>query len=108
WIGPLPIGEPDDEADSEGGLSVPGERYPLVRSQHAILTAFDVRGDPFEVVADGWLARIFQHEYDHLQGALYVDRLTHPHHAAAAKAIRKLGWGVPDQAWTPGLDHLEG
>ncbi|HRP98936.1 MAG TPA: peptide deformylase [Terrimesophilobacter sp.] len=108
WIEPLPIGEPDDEADSEGCLSVPGERFPLLRSQRAILKAFDEFGEPHEVVADGWLARIFQHEYDHLEGVLYVDRLEHPHDAAATKAIRKLGWGVPDQSWTPGLDHLEG
>ena len=33
--------------------------------------------EPFEIVAEGWLARIFQHEYDHLDGVLYVDRLEH-------------------------------
>src|SRR5690606_6412711 len=90
WIEPLPTGEPDDEADSEGCLSVPGERFPLVRSQRAILRAVDAHGEPFEVVADGWLARIFQHEFDHLEGVLYVDRLVQPHSTAAARIIKKL------------------
>lgn len=108
WIEPLPTGEPEEQADSEGCLSVPGERFALARSQRALLTAFDEFGDPFEVETEGWLARIFQHEYDHLDGVLYVDRLCPPHSAAAAKAIKKLGWGVPELSWTPGLDSLEG
>ena len=52
-------------------------------------------GEPFEIEAHGWLARIFQHEYDHLDGVLYADRLEHPFSKAAAKAVRKNGWGVP-------------
>lgn len=108
WIEPPPTGEADEDADSEGCLSVPGERFPLVRSQRALLRAFDEHGEAFEVEAQGWLARIFQHEYDHLNGVLYVDRLAHPHGAAAAKIVKKLGWGVPGNDWTPGLDDLEG
>lgn len=108
WIEPLPVGGPDEDADSEGCLSVPGERFPLVRSQRALLSAFDEHGEPFEVEAEGWLARIFQHEYDHLDGVLYVDRLTPPHAADAAKTVKKLGWGVPGHEWTPGVHFLEG
>jgi peptide deformylase len=59
------------------------------------------------VRADGWLARIFQHEYDHLDGILYLDRLIHPLSKAAAKAQRKHGWGEPGHSWLPGVDHLE-
>ena len=61
----------------------------------------------FEVRAEGWLARIFQHEYDHLDGVLYVDRLAHPFGKAAAKVQRKNSWGVPGLSWLPGRDHLE-
>jgi peptide deformylase len=107
WISPAPTGEPDEVADSEGCLSFPGERFPLIRSQSAILQAVDLDGTPFEVRADGWLARIFQHEYDHLDGTLYVDRLGEKDQRIVAKITRKLGWGKPGVSWLPGVDHLE-
>ncbi len=108
WISPTPIGEADEDDESEGCLSVPGERFPLRRSQRAILRAVDLDQKPFEILAEGWLARIFQHETDHLDGVLYVDRLAHEYQRPAAKAIRKNGWGSPGQSWTPGIDDLEG
>jgi len=106
-VSPPPLGEPDDDEDSEGCLSVPGERFPLLRSEHALLRATDLDGRRYELEAHGWLARILQHEYDHLQGILYVDRLAHPHGKAALKAIKKQSWGSPGQSWLPGRDHLE-
>jgi len=108
WISPTPVGEADEEEESEGCLSIPGERFPLRRAELAILRAVDETNDPFEIKAEGWLARIFQHEYDHLDGVLYADRLDHPHAKAAAKAIRKSGWGKPGLSWTPGVEDLEG
>jgi peptide deformylase len=107
WIAPAPAGEADADTESEGCLSFPGERFPLRRSPRAILQAVDADQKPFEVRADGWLARIFQHEYDHLDGLLYVDRLTDGFARTAAKVERKRGWGVPGQSWLPGVDHLE-
>lgn len=108
WITPVPIGDPDADAESEGCLSIPGERYPLRRAENAILRAVDTDGHPFEVSATGWLARIFQHEFDHLDGILYSDRVNHIHGRAARKAIKKSGWGVPGESWQPGVDHPEG
>jgi peptide deformylase len=108
WITPTPIGEPDEESEAEGCLSIPGERFPLRRSPRAILRAVDLDRKPFEVAAEGWLARIFQHEFDHLDGVLYADRLDHVNAKAAAKSVKKNGWGVPELSWMPGLDHLEG
>jgi peptide deformylase len=107
WLAPTPPGEPDEDDESEGCLSIPGERYPLRRSPAAILRATGVDGTPFEVTASGWLARIFQHEFDHLDGVLYADRLDHPHNKAAVKVVRKRGWGVPGKQWTPGVDDLD-
>jgi peptide deformylase len=107
WLSPTPVGEPDVETESEGCLSIPGERFPLRRAELAVLKASDIHGDPFEISAEGWLARIFQHEYDHLDGVLYADRLEHQHAKAAAKAIRKSGWGEPGESWLPGVDHLD-
>lgn len=107
WISPTPTGEPDEDEESEGCLSFPGERYPLRRSPRAILRAVGLDNEPYELRADGWLARILQHEYDHLDGTIYVDRLNHVHGKSAAKALRKNGWGTPGLSWLPGVDHLE-
>ena len=104
---PAPIGPLDDE-ELEGCLSVPGERFPLRRSDRVTLTATNLEGNEFTIHADGWLARIFQHEFDHVLGVLYVDRLVEPHHAEARSAIHEIGWGVPGFSWLPGRDHLEG
>ena len=73
----------------------------------ALLRATDLDGHRFELEAQGWLARILQHEFDHLEGILYVDRLAHPHGKAALKALKKRSWGSPGQSWLPGRDHLE-
>lgn len=107
WISPPPTGEADEDDELEGCLSVPGERFPLRRGELAILNAVDLDGTPFEVRAEGWLARIFQHEFDHLDGVLYVDRLAHAAAKLASKTIRKNGWGEPGLSWTPGVDDLE-
>jgi peptide deformylase len=106
-IAPLTLDELDEDEESEGCLSIPGERYPLRRSTEALLTATGLDGKPFEVRATGWLARIFQHEYDHLDGVLYADRLDYPDAKGVAKAIRKKGWGTPGQSWMPGVDDLD-
>ncbi|PZE84180.1 peptide deformylase [Curtobacterium sp. MCBD17_032] len=107
---PLPesIEELDEDDESEGCLSIPGERFPLRRSEGALLRAFDEHGEPFEIEAHGWLARVFQHEYDHLDGLLYADRLGHPYAKQAQKAVRKHSWGGPGKSWLPGRDHPEG
>ena len=107
WITPIPAGVADEDEDVEGCLSFPGERFPLLRAQSAILRAVDLDQQPFEIRAEGWLARIFQHEFDHLDGTLYVDRLEYPDAKLAAKISRKRGWGVPGLSWLPGIDNLE-
>jgi peptide deformylase len=110
WLAPTaPLSlEELGEDEEEGCLSIPGERLALRRSPAAILEAVDVDGQPFEVRAEGWLARIFQHEFDHLDGVLYADRLEHAESKLALKAVRKNSWGVPGKSWMPGVDHPEG
>lgn len=108
WITPVPALEPDEDEHGEGCLSFPGERFPLQRAHKAILRAVDLDQKPFEIEAEGWLARIFQHEFDHLDGTLYVDRLDHPYAKIATKVRRKNGWGVDGLSWMPGVDDLEG
>jgi peptide deformylase len=104
---PESVEELDEDEESEGCLSIPGERFPLRRAEGALLRARNAEGVAYEIEAHGWLARIFQHEYDHLDGLLYADRLSHPHGKQAVKAIRKQSWGVPGQSWLPGRDHPE-
>jgi len=107
WISPAEPGLPEED-EVEGCLSFPGERFALRRSERAFLRAQDIDGKPFEIEAEGWFARILQHEYDHLLGLLYVDRLVHPESRGAQKAERKNGWGKPGLSWMPGIDNLEG
>lgn len=107
WITPVPAGFPDEDEESEGCLSFPGERFALRRAESAILQAQDVDGTPYELRADGWLARILQHEFDHLDGVLYTNRLDYDDQRTVAKITRKRGWGVPGKSWMPGVEHLE-
>ena len=76
--------------------------HQLRRALGAILRGYDVSGTPIKVAARGWLARIFQHEYDHLRGTLYVDRLEEPYGQMAAQLAGSKGWGRPGYTWTPG------
>jgi peptide deformylase len=65
----------DEEIRDEGCLSIPGPFYPTVRALHAVVRGQDVEGQPLEMEGTGLLARIFQHETDHTDEVLYVDRL---------------------------------
>lgn len=107
WITPPPAGDPDEEEEAEGCLSFPGERFPLRRSDDAHVTGVDLDGNPVDLRVSGWRARILQHEYDHLDGYLYVDRLTKHDRKIVAKITRKMGWGMPGAQWMPGVDDLD-
>lgn len=58
----------------EGCLSIPGEYESIIRPISVTVQALNEKGKPFTLEADGLLARIIQHEYDHLEGILYIDR----------------------------------
>ncbi len=59
----------------EGCLSIPGVYAKVARSAEIRIQAWNERGRPFTLSADGLLARVILHEYDHLEGLLFVDRL---------------------------------
>lgn len=63
-----------DEAE-EGCLSIPGVHGVVARPQQIHVSAYDLMGNEIDLVADGLLARAIQHEYDHLQGVLFIDRI---------------------------------
>ena len=70
------LSEPEgEETLEEGCLSIPGPYHPTVRAARVRLVGADLDGEPLDIDAEGLLARIFQHETDHLNGLLYIDRL---------------------------------
>ncbi|NNM44458.1 peptide deformylase [Knoellia koreensis] len=99
------VGDPDPAEESEGCLSVPGESFPLRRGLEAHVTGLDLDGNELEFDATGWFARCMQHEYDHLNGFLYVDRLGDRWSKKARKAVKRNGWGTPGHTWMPGVDE---
>ena len=70
------IVEASDEmvAGVEGCLSVPDMIGEVFRHEKITVKGLTVKGKPFKLKAEGWLARIFQHEIDHLNGIIYTDR----------------------------------
>ena len=97
----------DEDTEIEGCLSVPGERFPLKRAEVVTVSGVDLDQNPIRIEAEGWFARIFQHEFDHLDGKLYVDRLAEPWKEISSDIIGDNGWGRPGLSWLPGRDNLE-
>ncbi|TCW60504.1 peptide deformylase [Treponema sp. J25] len=62
----------------EGCLSIPGLYGEVKRPEAVRIQAWNERGRPFTLDAEGLLARVIQHEYDHLEGILFIDRLSEP------------------------------
>lgn len=101
----VPKTMPDPDDDWEGCLSVPGESFPTGRADWARVTGFDTSGEPVEAEGTGFLARCLQHEADHLDGYLYLDRLTGRYARAAKKTVKRNGWGVDGLSWDPATEE---
>lgn len=76
-----PVGE-DLEEGWEGCLSIPGLRGLVPRYRRLKVKARSVEGDPISLTADRFHARVLQHEYDHLDGIVFLDRMTSTHSLA--------------------------
>lgn len=76
----------------EGCLSVPGLWYPTMRYPFARVTGIDLDGEPVELSGTGIMAQALQHETDHLDGLLYLDRLDQTNRRAAMKEVRESTW----------------
>ncbi|MBO8184298.1 peptide deformylase [Streptomyces spirodelae] len=74
----------------EGCLSLPGLEAPTPRADVAVIEGEDLTGAPVRVEGSGYFARCLQHEYDHLEGRVYVDRLTGWSRHRTLRAARKL------------------
>lgn len=88
---------PDDEEQDgpEGCLSMPGVYVDTRRRQHVVGRGRTMHGDPMQLVGDGHLARCVQHETDHLDGVLFLDRLDPKRRKEAMKQIRQADWYDP-------------
>jgi peptide deformylase len=98
-----PESMPDPEDDIEGCLSVPGESYPTGRAHWAKVSGQNVDGKPITVEGTGYFARCLQHETDHLDGLLYLSRLTGRYIKESKRMLKSNGWGVPGLAWDPAV-----
>ena len=78
----------ETQDDDEGCLSIPGLDAPTVRAMHCVAEGFDVHGEPLRLEGSGLMARCLQHEVDHLDGKLFVDRLTGEARKQVLRALR--------------------
>ncbi|WP_132209365.1 peptide deformylase [Kribbella steppae] len=95
----------DEQFGPEGCLSLPGLTFDCVRAQSVIARGFNMYGDPVLIEGSDLLARCIQHETDHLDGVLFIDRLDTETRKQAMKAIREADWsglsGVPTVKVSP-------
>lgn len=82
----------ETELMEEGCLSVPGLWKTVERSTSLLIRGSQLDGSEIEIQATGLLAQVFQHECDHLEGMLYLDRLDKPSKKAAMAEIRNSEW----------------
>ncbi len=87
----------DEQDGVEGCLSIPGVHYDTKRALRVVAEGFDEHGEPITIAGSEVLARAIQHETDHLDGILFIDRLDPAARRQAMKAIREAEWntGIP-------------
>jgi peptide deformylase len=95
----------EDEQDGpEGCLSIPGVSVDCRRKQHVVAHGQNMYGDPVTIEGTALLARCVQHESDHLDGVLFLDRLDTDAKRDAMRAIRESEWwGRPGESARPDL-----
>ena len=82
----------EEQFGPEGCLSIPQLSFDCHRALHVVAKGFDVHGEPVVIEGSELLARALQHETDHLDGVLFIDRLDDETRRAAKKAIREAEW----------------
>ncbi len=87
----LDLSDEQEEGD-EGCLSLPGLTFPTKRAVGVVAKGFNMYGEPITLEGTHLLARCVQHETDHLDGIIFIDRLDPEQRKAAMKAIREAEW----------------
>jgi peptide deformylase len=83
-----------EQVEEEGCLSIPSLWYPTSRSLRVRVTGLDLKGQPISVEGEGLRARIFQHETDHVNGLLFIDRLSDEDRRQAMADLRERDLGA--------------
>ena len=92
---------PETVEAEEGCLSLPGLYYPVVRSVAVVVEGVDADARPVRLEADELLARVCQHEIDHLDGVLFIDHLSEDLRKEALTRLRDEALGLSVPATTP-------
>lgn len=91
----------DEQGYWEGCLSVPNLRGLVLRPRQVRIDFTTLEGEPAAIVAEGFLATVFQHELDHLQGVLYIDRIRDTRKIATLDDYRRFWLDSPDEQHLP-------
>jgi peptide deformylase len=90
FINPVVVSRNEEtEAEEEGCLSLPGLLYPVERVTELEVSGLDENGEAITIEATDFQARVFQHEIDHLDGVLFIDRLPEALRRAALSTLRE-------------------
>jgi peptide deformylase len=100
YVNPTIVDRGGEEVGEEGCLSLPGVFADVSRSAWVVVEARDRAGAPLKRRASGFLARVFQHEIDHLDGVLFIDRLDKVTRDRIKRQIKRDGFpeGAPAHA----------
>jgi peptide deformylase len=91
----------EEETDDEGCLSFPGLAFPTKRASSVVATGYNMYGEPVTLEGSHQLARCVQHETDHLDGVLFIDRLDPEQRKLAMRAIHEAEW------WNDSLQQVK-
>lgn len=90
YVNPVLVSEEGSATMEEGCLSIPDIQEDVTRPESIVVTYQDIDGQEHEEKCDGVLARVLQHEIDHLNGVLFVDRISPMKRKLLSKKLRKL------------------
>jgi peptide deformylase len=91
----LAFPDEDEQDGPEGCLSMPGLYFDTKRRLNVVAKGYTMHGDPLQIVGSGDLARCIQHETDHLDGVLFIDRMDPQRRRAALREILAADWTAP-------------
>jgi len=100
-VNPVIESRSGSESGEEGCLSIPGIYEDVSRSLTIHVHALDAQGAPLEIDAEGYLARAIQHEIDHLDGVLFVDRLSPLKRQFLRRSLESLARGERPEGFEP-------
>lgn len=101
-VNPRLVAQSGAETDIEGCLSIPGFTERIERPLAVRVAAQKLSGEPFEISAEGFLARALCHEIDHLEGILFIDHLRGLRRQLALRKLGKLGYAKEQPGAGPG------